>query len=88
MKMTDNDGRIQTIAEVWALEGFLEGEEAQVLSTWVISCLVHGVTQVDLDIAINLFESKRANAALQVWMDEARRGPVHTWDRSDLQRDN
>lgn len=64
----------------------MEGDEARVLSTWVLSRLVHGMTQVDLDIAMNLVESKKANAALQVRMDQVRRKPVHVWERSDVQR--
>jgi hypothetical protein len=69
------------------LGGVRKGDQARVLFMWVLTRLVHGMTQVDLDIARNLAEPKKADAGLQVWIDEVRRKATLTLNRTGVQRD-
>jgi len=85
MKMTDGERRIYAIAELLALDALLKDDQARVLSTWVLSRLLHGIAQEDIDDAMSLVESRKELAALQVWMDQSRRKAVNTKERSDGQ---
>ena len=82
--MTDGDRRIYAIAELLDLEALLKEDQARVLSTWVLARLLHGVTQEDIDTAMNLVESRKDFAALKVCMDQARREAVNSWERFDV----
>ncbi len=86
MEMTDGDRRIYAIAELLALEALLKDDQARVLSTWVLARLLHGMTQEDIVVAMNLIESRKDLAALQVWMDQARREASNVRRRSDAPR--
>ena len=85
MDMTDGDRRIHTFAEAFAVEEFVKGDQARVPLMWVLTRLVHGITQVGLDVASNLAESKKVDAGLQVWIDEVRRKATLTLGRTDVQ---
>jgi hypothetical protein len=82
MRLTDEERRIHALAEATALEEFVTGDQARMLMMWVITRLVRGMTKADLDIAAKLAESKKADAATQVKLDEVKRKTMLAQERA------